>query len=240
MKIAIVDDEAQAREELRQALMTCETVAQAEVEMFASGEKFLEAFQPGDFQLVFLDICMQGINGIETALNLRQQDERVPLIFLTSSADYALEGYQAFPAGYLLKPISRVLPQLRDILRRCLPNLTATELCVQLNGHELRLPLERVAYIDVQGSHRVGGRRGSVVHLLAGEAMAVDTSYAEVSASLRQTDFVECYNHLLVNLAAVATLLEDGFALKNGERLPISRRLYRETAHEYMDYLLRK
>jgi hypothetical protein len=44
----------------------------------------------------------------------------------------------------------------------------------------------------------------------------------------------------MVNLAAVETLMADSFVLKNGEQLPISRRLYRETAHEYMEYLLRK
>ena len=70
--------------------------------------------------------------------------------------------------------------------------------------------------------------------------MAVDTSYKEVAAALINSDFVECYNRLLVNFAAVAELKADGFVLKNGEQLPISRRLYRETAHEYMEYLLRK
>ena len=45
---------------------------------------------------------------------------------------------------------------------------------------------------------------------------------------------------LALVLAAVSALTDDGFALNNGERLPISRRLYRETAHEYMEYLLRK
>jgi len=48
------------------------------------------------------------------------------------------------------------------------------------------------------------------------------------------------YNHLLVHFAAVEQLLADGFELKNGERVPISRRLYRETSHDYMEYLLRK
>jgi DNA-binding LytR/AlgR family response regulator len=111
---------------------------------------------------------------------------------------------------------------------------------LRMKAREVQLDVERIAYIDVQGGHRVGGRRGSVIHLLTGEAMAVDTSYKEVAAALMQSDFVECYNHLLVNFAAVASLEANGFALKNGEQLPISRRLYRETAHEYMEYLLRK
>lgn len=242
MKIAIVDDEVQAREELQQALCACgiEPVAQAEMQMFASGEAFLEAFSPEAFQLIFLDICMEGLNGIETALAVRQQAEHLPIVFLTSSADYALDGYQAFPAGYLLKPVSQVLPQLGEILRRCLPKLAAAVLAVQRNGHELRLSVDRIAYVDVQGNHRSGGRRGSVIHLQDGEVLPVDTPYAEVTAALAQADFVECYNRLLVNFAAVANLLDDSFVLKNGERLPISRRLYRETAREYMDYLLRK
>jgi DNA-binding LytR/AlgR family response regulator len=111
---------------------------------------------------------------------------------------------------------------------------------VRMKTREVQLDVEHIAYVDVQGGYRVGGRRGSVIHLLTGEAMAVDTSYKEVAAALINSDFVECYNRLLVNFAAVAELKADGFVLKNGEQLPISRRLYRETAHEYMEYLLRK
>lgn len=242
MKIAIIDDDVQAGKELAQALQLCgiELVAQAELELFISGEDFLAAFRAEKFQLVFLDICMDGVNGIETAQAIRRQDEGVSIVFLTSSADYALAGYQVFPAGYILKPIGRALPQLQDVLRHCLPKLLPAVLSVRKNGRELQVKMERIAYIDVRGGHRVGGRRGSVLHLLAGEAMSVDTSYAEVAMALQQADFVECYNHLLVNLAAVAKLMADGFALKNGEQLPISRRLYRKTAHEYMVYLLRK
>jgi DNA-binding LytR/AlgR family response regulator len=242
VKIAIIDDDMQASEELQRALQECEfdLVAQAEMQLFASGEHFLDAFKPEEFQLVFLDICMDGINGIETALAIRQQDERLPIIFLTSSVDYALDGYRAFPEGYLLKPVCKALPQLMEILQRCLPKLTVCMFTVRINGRELQLSADRIAYIDVQGGHRVGGRRGSVLHLMTGESVAVDTSYAEVAEMLKPTKFIECYNRLLVNLAAVDTLLNDRFALKNGEQVPISRRLYRETAHEYMEYLLGK
>lgn len=97
MKIAIVDDEAEAREE------------------------FLAGFQPDSFQLVFLDIRMEGMNGIETARLLRKQTAKLPIVFLTSSADYALEGYQVFSTGYLLKPIRQGRSQLLDILQHCLP-----------------------------------------------------------------------------------------------------------------------
>ncbi len=242
VKIAIVDDEAEAREALQQVLCTCgiELVAQADMQLFASGEEFLASFAPEMFQLVFLDICIQGINGIETALAVRKQAAQLPIIFLTNSADFALEGYQAYPAGYLLKPVEQARTQLMDILQRLLPLLADSSLLVQLNGRAVKVPWERIAYIDVQGGRRVGGRRGCVIHLLSGAEMAVDNPYADVAAALDVADFTECYNHVLVNLAAVSALTDDGFALNNGERLPISRRLYRETAHEYMEYLLRK
>jgi len=242
VKIAIIDDDRQAREDLKRALQECaiDFVAQAEMQTFVNGEDFLEVFGQEEFRLVFLDICMDGINGIETALAIRQQDAQLPIVFLTSSADYALDGYRAFPEGYLLKPICKAIPQLMEILQRCLPKLVEHMFPVRINGRELQLNAERVAYVDVQGGHRVGGRRGSMIHLMTGESIAVDSSYADVSAMLKQMEFIECYNRLLVNLAAVDTLLDDRFRLKNGEQVPISRRLYRETAHEYMEYLLRK
>ena len=69
MKIAIVDDDLQARRDLQQILQGCEIkpVAESEMQLFASGESFLVVFKPKEFQIVFLDICMDGVNGIETA-----------------------------------------------------------------------------------------------------------------------------------------------------------------------------
>lgn len=74
---------------------------------YESGEAFLEAFRPGLFNAVFMDIMLDrnGRNGIDTALELRKSAERLPIVFTTSERDYSLQGYRAHPLDYLLKPV---------------------------------------------------------------------------------------------------------------------------------------
>lgn len=64
---------------------------------YESGEAFLEAFRPGLFNAVFMDIMLDrnGRNGIDTALELRKSAERLPIVFTTSERDYSLQGYRA-------------------------------------------------------------------------------------------------------------------------------------------------
>ena len=75
---------------------------------YESGEAFLEAFHPGLFNAVFMDIMLakNGLNGIETAEKLRTVAARIPLIFVSNERDYSLEGYLSHPALWLRSALS--------------------------------------------------------------------------------------------------------------------------------------
>ena len=79
----------------------------ADFTCYESGEAFLEAFHPGLFNAVFMDIMLakNGLNGIETAEKIRSVAARIPLIFVSNERDYSLEGYRVHPLDYLLKPV---------------------------------------------------------------------------------------------------------------------------------------
>ena len=105
IRIAIVDDQAQARELLRQDLLV-RVPDGASVACFDGGEAFLSGFTPGDDALVFLDICMEGMNGIEVAQRVRKRSARCLIVFLTSSKEYAFDAFPVHPFDYLVKPYS--------------------------------------------------------------------------------------------------------------------------------------
>lgn len=77
IRIAIVDDQAQTRELLRQDLLV-RVPDGASIACFDGGEAFLSGFTPGDDALVFLDICMAGMNGIEVAQRVAQAERALP------------------------------------------------------------------------------------------------------------------------------------------------------------------
>lgn len=88
---------------------------------YESGDAFLQAFPSKNYQVVFLDICMEGTNGIETARILRRTDPDLLLVFVTSSPEYVWDAFPVHPFDYLLKPYrEEKLFQLADELRRVL------------------------------------------------------------------------------------------------------------------------
>lgn len=101
LRIAIVDDLPQDAERLQQAL-TAE--GQTNIIRYESGDALLSAISPEQLDALFLDICMEGTNGIDTARKLREQAPTLTIVFVTSSKEYVWQSFPVHPFDYLLKP----------------------------------------------------------------------------------------------------------------------------------------
>ena len=93
-RIAIVEDEAAVREQLAGYVQryTRQYGIQFEVTMFTDGVEILEDYRPV-YDIIFLDVEMQHLDGMETARRIRELDSDVLLIFITNMAQYAIKGY---------------------------------------------------------------------------------------------------------------------------------------------------
>ena len=123
MRVAVVDDSAADRLWLAGELKTllARRGLEGTVTAFDCGESFLAAAQVRRFGLVFLDIYMEGLGGVQTAERLREFDPDCLLVFSTSSPDHALEGYRVQAVQYLVKPyhtaeLERLFVQLDRLL----------------------------------------------------------------------------------------------------------------------------
>lgn len=108
MKIAVCEDEIKQQEHLKELLAAWkkQTGGCLDVDFFTSGEPFLTSWQSGvRYDMVFLDIHMAGMDGMKTALRIRQLDEQLLIVFLTSRMEYVLKGYEVNAWRYLLKPV---------------------------------------------------------------------------------------------------------------------------------------
>ncbi len=102
-----------------------------------------------NYDLLLLDVQMPGLNGIEAAREIRQKNEQIKIVFLTSSPEYAVESYSVQATNYLLKPATKdrlfpILDQIFDLLRK--PEAALT---VQNRGSVFRLPYGKIEYMEV-------------------------------------------------------------------------------------------
>ena len=251
LRIATVDDNPADLKEIRMCLShyfqkrAGQTPIDYTISAYTSGPSFLENFEKGDYDLILLDIYMPRMTGMQVAEEIRAIDEDAWIIFLTTSRDHALESYNVFASGYVLKPLLENAPQLETLLTRLLPEdalaaktlaaktLAAKTLTVKLAGGEcLSVPYSHILYMDCQGS------RGAILHL-EGRTLASQNSYHEL-ADILLTDerFLETYHRLILNMNAVTAMKEDTFLLKGDLSLPISRRKKKEVKQQYMQFLL--
>ncbi|MBT5934051.1 LytTR family DNA-binding domain-containing protein [Sulfurimonas sp.] len=113
MKILIVDDEELARARLKRMLTTLEY---DEIEEVSSADEAINAFKNDSYDLVFLDINMPQVSGLELAYELKYLDENVAIIFQTAYEEHALKAFDIGAVGYLVKPYS--LEQVKDTINR--------------------------------------------------------------------------------------------------------------------------
>ena len=119
LRIAICDDDINARDALRIQL---ESILMEETEKivyeFVAGQTVVNWLlkHPGEIDLLFLDVEMPGLNGMETAERIREFDKNMILVFVTGYTDYVFDGYRVGALDYVIKPAGK--ERLYEIMKR--------------------------------------------------------------------------------------------------------------------------
>lgn len=238
MRIALIDDNPQDLEYLKNGI--CRWAEENHVplvptpRLYPNSEMFLEEFHKDLYDIIFLDIYMSGMTGMEAARKIRETDQDCRLIFITTSFDFAVESYDVDSSYYLVKPYS--YEKLSQAIRRCRIALLEQGQMITVPGKngEERLLLHSISYAESLN------RRISV-HKMDGTEQTVYMKLRDFSAELLQYPyFCDCTRGVLVNLEAVDRLLKDGFLLSTGENIPISRLKYQEVREQFLQFTYAK
>ena len=240
LHFAIVEDYPPHAEHLRGLIQAdcAEHGDQADFSLFADGECFLESFRPGLYTIVFLDIVMGKLSGLDTALKLREIDSKLPIVFITSEQDYALDCYRVHPMDFLLKPVKKEeLSWCLNTLRESFAPPSCLELTERLESGSSR-PCH-VALDDILYCESI--RHGSLIHTAARD-IPLRHTLSEISSLLPQSGrYFQCSQGILVNFSQVQDFLSSGeIRLKNGSSVFCSRRKLKETRAAFADYLFTK
>lgn len=231
LEIAICDDEPVMRKELSGYLSKYITLRQDKayrISGFESGSQLLESGQ--EFDLIFLDIQMEGLDGIETARRLRQRGSRGRIVFVTILKECVFEAFEVEASGYLIKPLDA--EQFRRTMDRVFGNIGTKpkeRLLIQRGNQSQIVLLSECVYCEVQG-------RKIYIHQENGEV----TDYYDRLENLKNLvdgRFFQCHRSYLVNLDYVRGCEAGQVLLPRGETIPVSRLREREFTQALLKHM---
>lgn len=198
---------------------------------FASGEELLAAWRPHTFDLLLMDIYMDGITGVETLKRLRDQGEDLPVAFITSSTDHALDSYRLSALKYIEKPVTaRDVADILELAR--LKKAQVPALLVQWNRTEESIPLSQLLFLEQQG-HVVQ------LYLKNGTTRPIYEKLSAVASRLEGHPFFQPHKSFLVHLPYVEHIDMElrCFVMSDGQNVPIRRDLMGKAKRAWEDYL---
>ena len=233
MKIGILEDERDVAEKIKQYIATYFEKRgggeSLELHSYADAYELLENYR-ADFDVLFMDIQLNMMTGMEAAERIRRQDSRVLIVFVTNLAQYAVEGYQVNAFDFILKPVDyNGFAMKLDRIARELEH-RSDDVFVNLKTKDgyVRLNVARIAYVEV--------RAHDLIYHADGETVAVRGTLKNAASELEGRYFGLCNSCYLVNLACVKRANKT-VVLNTGEELPISQGKRKQFLSELAKYM---
>ena len=238
IQIAFCDDDQTVLDQLSALLekYRAQRCVQIQCTAFHSPLDLLAEIEKGTrYDILFLDVIMPAENGITAAKEIRQYDNVVKIIFLTSSAEFAVESYVVGAYFYQLKPIwEESFYRIIDAALEACHKEQSDSLILRCKTGITRVALNQLEYCEV--IHRT-----LLLHLNSGKVLESSGSLDELSRQLAPYGcFYRPHRSYLVNLEYVQTLSYRAITLACLAEIPIPRGKYNEVKSAFLDYAFQK
>lgn len=200
-----------------------------EIQKYLSGEELLES-NLKDIDILFLDIKMEKLNGMDTARKIRKVDNGMEIIFITSLIDYVQEGYEVRAYRYLLKPIE--FEELKKHMLTCIKDIEINKdsyIIIKNKSNTYKIYLNEIKYIEVQ-------KKEMLIHTI-NKNFDIRYSLNKIEKELNLSRFIRCHKSFIVNLSHVENIKYNIAILESGEEIPISRHRYKEVKEKFLKFL---
>jgi DNA-binding LytR/AlgR family response regulator len=219
MNVLIVDDEPATGIFLASII---KEVPEVITDVATSGKEALEKAEINEYQVVFLDIDMPGMNGMELAHILTKKHEQLSLVFATAHPGYALEAFELYSVDYILKPydeerIKKTVKRLADKT-----GLSQSEPAIPIKTKEQMFFLKpfHILYVETRGNESI--------------VMTINRNYVTredihtLDERLQPYNFFRCHRSYLVNLKHIKEIIPSGrtyqIILDTADKIPLSRK----------------
>lgn len=231
MDIAVVDDEKIIREHI--CGLVEERQPESRIEAYATGEELLASGKR--FDIVFLDIQMEGMNGIEVARSLREKNANLGvgdtvLVFITGIRDYVFDAFELYAFQYLLKPIDE--DKFAEVLERAVLETAKKKerRVLFIKSRNLTLDQSEILYIESRAKKVEIHTKG------AAQAIEIYAAMDELEGQLGE-NFYRCHRAYIVNMDCITEYDSESITLTDGDRVYLTKKKYGEFVKAYMWHL---
>lgn len=231
IKIAIVDDE---KEEVANIKTIVENYFQTndieyQVHEFFSGEELLDHAEPMD--LIFLDIQMNGIDGIETAMKIRSKDKKAALIYISNYSEKMASSFAVHPFAFLEKPINSydIQKHLRDYFSYTESRYKKNMMVFTGQQGEIIADLNNIIYFEYENNRKIQLITTDEKYLIIG-------SISELAERMEQYDFIIPHKSFLVNKAEIRSF-NFSLVMSNGDEIPIAKNRHKQVREQINKFL---
>ena len=203
------------------------------IDKYQSSESFLfEWTDYNKYDIVFFDIKMKKVSGIELSNLVREKNKVVDIVFVTGMIEYALHGYKVSAMQYLLKPIKQ--DDIYSCLNKVLERIDSTDesskfMIIKTPKKSMKLNYDEIYYFEMFSPN-------IVIHTIK-EEIALRKKISEIEKELKSSSFIRCHRSYIVNLKYVKSISKKTIILENEVNIPLSRNKYKEVNDYFINYL---
>lgn len=234
IRIAIVDDE---KEEIIKIKTIVEKFFQSnnieyQMKEFYSGEDLLDYSE--SFDLIFLDIQMNGIDGIETAMKIRSNDKKVKLFYITNYAEEMSRAFSVYAFAFIEKPINR--NELNQNLQRFLEyynedaSIQRKMISLKSAQGDITVCVQDIIYLEYIGNRKIN-------IFISNDKKVIYGSMKEIFQTLSPYDFIQTHESFIVNEARIHSVRSYFIIMDNNVEIPIAQKKLKKITMQISNYL---
>lgn len=233
MKIAVCDDETHFIDAICSLLEQWgkERGIKLTLYRFTNGDDLIDAHQSVCMDLIILDVIMPLLSGIDTARELRNMNQTVPIVFLTSSREFAVDSYEVKAFNYLIKPVDQthLFLTLDEFLKTY--NSTKNFFTAKTADGFCRIAISDVDYLEAQNKQ-------VMIHLSNGRIIVIRELFSKcVEVFSPVNGFCCCHRSYIVNLSNVERFSKTEVTTIYNAVIPISRNSYATFKETYFNHM---